>query len=775
MNKPAQSTEPRGWESPSGAVGAPMHPREAERLAALNDYRILDTEHEATFDHLVALATEFTDTPLGAISFVDLKRQWFKASQGLEVSETDRNQSFCAHAILGADPVFTIPDAMKDPRFANNPLVTGEPGIRFYTGVPINTPDGLPLGSLCVIDRKPRKLTAAQDRMLQHLAQIAAAILESRRHTKILEDHVLFAGSGPDELPVALEQLVTARGALHSGLSHLLQDYIPLLPEVAARIRQIGASRTVWQLPEDAEGPRRQDAWAAFDSNQPKDDATHEDTVQVGEMAYLASTIPLSFHGQVFARVDFICPDPADLRMRSAFKLLLSSFSLLADREIRTTELKFQVGHDSLTGAASRVLLLAEVDRALQRTQGTNPTQVLFNIHLGSLIEVNDNYGHAAGDAVLVELARRLRGVHEGRNFVARIAGNDFVMLAWDLDPNHGLSRIFLELRHCVEKPFQVPRGDISLNSDLGCAIFNDAAVHPVEMLRRAEVAMRYASSQDSDSQNEIYTYNDALLRQRKQMNRDNLAVRQAFADNQLFQLFQPIVNLQSGKLCGAEALLRMKDQSGKAIETACFIPAVERIRHQSAMDEWAFNEVRHEFSPSGVGLPLRLDGDFHLSLNATPSMLAKEGLAARWLSQLADSSIPPSFLTLEIIENPLLHESDALIKNLHTFRAAGMRVAVDDFGSGYSNLRHLADLPVDIVKLDRSLLIEAGDSMAKGRALLPAIIAMCHGLGYIVQAEGVETAEQEEFLRANGCDYAQGFFYGKPVPLTRLLKLHQS
>ncbi|MEI7864511.1 MAG: EAL domain-containing protein, partial [Chthoniobacterales bacterium] len=132
-------------------------------------------------------------------------------------------------------------------------------------------------------------------------------------------------------------------------------------------------------------------------------------------------------------------------------------------------------------------------------------------------------------------------------------------------------------------------------------------------------------------------------------------------------------------------------------------------------------------------------------------------------------------FLTLEIIENPLLHESDALIKNLHTFRAAGMRVAVDDFGSGYSNLRHLADLPVDIVKLDRSLLIEAGDSMAKGRALLPAIIAMCHGLGYIVQAEGVETAEQEEFLRANGCDYAQGFFYGKPVPLTRLLKLHQS
>jgi GAF domain-containing protein len=149
-----------------------MHPREAERLAALLDYRILDTEPEATFDHLVALATEITHTPLGALSFLDLKRQWFKASRGLEVSETDRRESFCAHAIAGADPVFTVADATKDPRFADNPLVTGEPGIRFYAGVPLNTPDGLPLGSLCVIDRKPRKLTAAQEKMLQHVRHL---------------------------------------------------------------------------------------------------------------------------------------------------------------------------------------------------------------------------------------------------------------------------------------------------------------------------------------------------------------------------------------------------------------------------------------------------------------------------------------------------------------------------------------------------------------------------------------------------------------------------
>jgi len=752
-----------------------MHPREAERLAALLDYRILDTEPEATFDHLVALATEITHTPLGALSFLDLKRQWFKASRGLEVSETDRRESFCAHAIAGADPVFTVADATKDPRFADNPLVTGEPGIRFYAGVPLNTPDGLPLGSLCVIDRKPRKLTAAQEKMLQHLAQLATALLESRRHTRILEDHVLFTGSAQAELPAALTQLMTPRGALHGGLSHLLTEYDSLLPEVAARIRQLGTNVAVWQLPADANGPRVQDAWAAFDSNQPEDNAMHDGVGQVGETAYLAATIPLSLHGQVFARVDFLCPSPADLGMRSAFKLLLSSFSLLADREIRTTELKFQVGHDSLTGAASRVLLLAEVDRALQRTQVADPNQVLFHIHLGSLIEVNDNYGHAVGDAVLVELARRLRSVHEGRNFVARTAGNDFVVLAWDLDPLHNLERTSLELRHCVEKPFNVPGGEISLHSDLGCAIFHDPSVHPVEMLRRAEAAMRYASSQEYESQNEIYTYNDALLRNRKQMNRDNLDVRQAFADNQLFQLFQPIVNLRSGKLSGAEALLRMKNRSGEPIDTGRFIPAIERIRHQSAMDEWAFEQIRNQFAPSGQGMPLVLADDFHLSLNATPSVLAKEGLAARWLSQLSESRIPPSFLTLEIIESPLLHESEALLRNMHLFRAAGMRVAVDDFGSGYSNLRHLANLPVDIVKLDRSLLMEGSDRKGNGRTLLPAIIVMCHDLGYVVQAEGVENAEQEAFLRANGCDYAQGFLYGKPAPLTRLIELHQT
>jgi GAF domain-containing protein len=162
-----------------------------ERLARLHEYGILDTGPDAAFDNLIALAADVTGAPMGAISFVDRDRQWFKSTYGFEGKQTERSVAFCAHAILEQAPSFVVHDAAADERFAGNPLVTGEPHIRFYAGIPITTPDGLPIGSFCVMDQKPRELDARQTKLLESIARITMDLVEQQRIIRIREKHVL--------------------------------------------------------------------------------------------------------------------------------------------------------------------------------------------------------------------------------------------------------------------------------------------------------------------------------------------------------------------------------------------------------------------------------------------------------------------------------------------------------------------------------------------------------------------------------------------------------
>lgn len=174
----AERPEPRAELT---AQAAPLPPDEAERLAALQQTSVLDTPFESVYDDLTHLAATLCEVPIALISLVDESRQWFKSSIGLRASETPREQAFCAHAILSPDDLMEVPDASQDPRFAGNPLVTGSPHIRFYAGSPILSEEGLPLGTLCVIDRQPRQLTPMQQASLRALARVTSELLRLRR------------------------------------------------------------------------------------------------------------------------------------------------------------------------------------------------------------------------------------------------------------------------------------------------------------------------------------------------------------------------------------------------------------------------------------------------------------------------------------------------------------------------------------------------------------------------------------------------------------------
>ena len=752
---------------------APPHPQEGERLARLHDYEILDTEPEAAFNDLISLASYVTGTPLGAISFVDRDRQWFKATHGFNDKQTDRSIAFCAHAILESGPAFIVPDAAQDERFSGNPLVTGPPNIRFYAGIPMLTPDGLPLGSFCVMDRAPRELTPQQLEMLRHIARIAMDIVEAERHVAVLEKHLVLGPTVGGELPASISAMAATQGPLHGLLNNLLGLYGPLLGGVHARVHRFRGAFPLeaFYTPEDPPAEAHQRLWEAIDHHlSPTAQTLRRGTIEIDGARYFYGLVPVAFAGRALARVDFISTVRDSPCFESLFKLMLTGFLSMAEREVRTQELRFQTNHDPLTGLGNRNPLIAELDRSIRTADSAHPSQALVHLRLDGIVEINDNFGYAAGDRVLVEAAGRLSSAQDAENYVARISGDKFLVLLRGIDTTGSLRELLEGLAARLNEPFAVGGETVRLHTSIGCALIDDPSLHPVEMLRRADVAMRQADAQEDRDGPAIFFYAESMFHERQQRHHTNLLVRQAHDENRFFLVFQPVVDLERGGLGGAETLLRMRNRDGTVVPAAEFMGAVGRIRYQSLVDRWVFAEFLRLFGTEGPARPLLAIEDYSPGLNATPALLSTPGFAGRWLGELAAAGIPASRLVIELVENPLLWQNFTLVDNLTELRAAGVRIAVDDFGSGYSNLRHLAKLPVDIVKLDRTFLAELDAPHHRGRALLQSMINLCRELGYAPLVEGVETAAQDAFVRDSQCRYAQGYFYSHPLPLDEML-----
>jgi len=777
-NKSANPDEADRLLLTKGAVPAPPHPREGERLVRLRDYEILDTEPEAAFNDLISLASYVTGTPLGAISFVDRDRQWFKATHGFDDKQTDRSIAFCAHAILESGPAFIVPDATRDERFSGNPLVTGSPHIRFYAGIPMLTPDGLPLGSFCVMDRTPRELTADQIEMLRHIARIAMDIVEAERHLAVLEKHLVLGPTVGGELPEAISAMAATRGPLHGLLDNLIGLYGPLLGGVHARVHRFRGAFPLeaFYTPEDPPAENHQRLWEAVDRTlSPAAQTLRRGTIEIDGTRYFYGLVPVAFAGRALARVDFISTVRDSPCFESLFKLMLTGFLSMAEREVRAQELHFQTNHDPLTGVGNRTPLIAELDRSIRTADPARPSQALVHLRLDGIVEINDNFGYAAGDRVLVEAAGRLLALQDGENYVARISGDKFFVLLRGIGTTGSLRELLEGLAARLNEPFAVDGETVRLHTSIGCALIDDPSLHPVEILRRADVAMRQADAQEDRDGAAVFIYAEAMFHERQQRHHTNLLVRQAHDENRFFLVFQPVLDLERGGLGGAEALLRIRHRDGSVVSAAGFIGAVSRIRYQLLVDRWVFAEFLRLFGTKGPARPLLDIDGFHPGLNASPSLLSIPGFARSWLGELAAAGIAASRLVIELVETPLLSQNLTLVDNLTELRAGGVYIAVDDFGSGYSNLRHLAKLPIDTVKLDRTFLAELDAPHHRGRPLLQSMINLCRELGYAPLVEGVETAAQDAFVRASQARYAQGYFYSHPLPLDELLTFARS
>ena len=754
--------------SPSGAVVAPLHPREEERIARLLGFDILDTAKDPLLDRLTQMASQITGTPVSLLTFIDRDRQWIKAKYGTEMEQTSREDSFCSHTILNKnDDPLVVTDAEKDPRFATNPFVKGDPHIRFYAGIPLQAGDGLPIGSLCVIDTKPRTLTEEQIKDLKSLAAIAMDYINVHRSNRQLSNLLMREKEVYNNLLRTSSEMAVEAPTFDDALHSLIDHLDPNLGYLSCRIRNMQTGGTTGiiynpMLPKDPELPM---LWIQLDSiaHSPTGEHPKTDFISTGalrpEFSYLV--VPVRIRDRLVAVIELIYPDhrKMDPRIREVFDIMASNLGIVAERELVNVDLQRQASHDALTGAANRTVFISQLERSIAEADSLNPTTALLYIDLDGFKEVNDNFGHQTGDRLLVEVTKRLKEICRGEDLLGRLSGDEFVLLIHGISDKNSLELLLKRIQRHLAMPFMLGDLEIRIGTSIGCSLLDSNEISTTELIRRSEEAMYLVKT--GERKNYCIADKEIIAEFKEKRSMDRM-IREAVNDKRMFMALQPILDYTSGKIIAAEALLRVVDKKKQVMDAGYFMDSLDRLRILPEVDEWVFAETlrllkehRNDFE--------KVPG-FRISINVSPSILMTSGYAKLCISRLKEAKIPPSMLRMEIIESHLQTSNEWLHENLHTLREAGVKIAVDDFGTGFSNLQYLTGLPIDTIKIDKVFLKGILTKDTHQNDLLEAIIGIAKNFDYSIIAEGVEDPTQADFLNTLGCTQMQGYLFGKPM-----------
>jgi diguanylate cyclase (GGDEF)-like protein/PAS domain S-box-containing protein len=427
----------------------------------------------------------------------------------------------------------------------------------------------------------------------------------------------------------------------------------------------------------------------------------------------------------------------------------------LLERKALEQKLTFQAFHDPLTRLANRSLFRERVEHALDRRNATN-TAVLF-IDLDNFKTINDSLGHAAGDHVLVETAHRVRSSLRSEDTASRLGGDEFAVLLEEADVT-GAARVAERIRVALGTPFWVLGQEVYISASIGIAVRRDGD-SAGELLRNADVAM-YTAKSKGKACFEIFepAMHDAVVARLGL----EAELRRALERQEFVVYYQPIVRLETGEVIGAEALVRWMHPTRGMIPPLEFIPLAEETGLIIPLGSWVLRQACHQLA---AWQKLRGAGKepFVMNVNLSSRQLVRDIIADEVAEAVDESGIRASWLVLEVTETVLMADPVAAAIALGHIRDLGVRVALDDFGSGYSSLSHLRRFPIDIVKIDKSFVDDvAGDGA--NSAIARSIIDLGRAMQIQTVAEGIEADEQAEVLRTLGCELGQGFFFARPL-----------
>ena len=416
----------------------------------------------------------------------------------------------------------------------------------------------------------------------------------------------------------------------------------------------------------------------------------------------------------------------------------------------RERELDHLAHHDSLTGLPNRDLFRRRLADSISVAQQHGmPVGVLF-IDLDRFKQVNDSYGHMVGDAILIEISRRLRKVFRQEDVVARLGGDEFAILLENLHQREEMTRLAEKALSAIERPYEVAGRKFYSGASMGIAVAPDDGTDPDRLIQLADTAM-YAAKQDEGSS---YRYvSPELTADAAARHALENQLREAIARGQLELHFQPVLATSDGHLHCYESLLRWPHAEQGMLRPASFMNALADAGLCSAISDWALDQIQSK----------RPDDHAVVSINLSARLLHDEVFARRLFERIDVGRLVPGELIIEITEDTLETDLRAAARVLHELKRRGVQIALDDFGTGQASLSHLRRFPFDYIKIDQSFIAGIGN-VRNDEKLIQAIIRLAHALGMRVVAEGVEIAVQRDFLVAEGCDFIQGYLVGKPT-----------
>jgi len=439
-------------------------------------------------------------------------------------------------------------------------------------------------------------------------------------------------------------------------------------------------------------------------------------------------------------------------------------FSDITQRKANEEKIWHQANHDALTDLPNRTLLVDRAESALQRAKREHTNMAVMFMDLDHFKHINDHYGHAAGDELLITVAERISSTLRKSDMVVRISGDEFVVLMPLLEHSMDAGRVAEKIISTLSQPYLLCDNNVHISASAGIAVFPGDGDHVEALMKHADLAM-YKAKESGRNQHVFYDQKmNEVSENRTEVEHDLI---QALQDNQLVMYYQPVTDIRSNKITHAEALIRWQHPVKGLVPPDDFIPIAEQCGLIISLGEWVVSEVSRQVSQwQSEG-----KSDLHVFLNVSPIQLMHSNLPAYLAKAAKQFPLSRGNIGIEITENVLIDGPDKIKQVLDVLKDEGINFLIDDFGTGFSSMRYLQKLPFDGLKIDRSFVSMVDEDHEKA-VLVKAMIHMAHSLNLTVVAEGIEREQELAFLRAHDCDFAQGYLLGRPEPAEKFIRL---
>jgi diguanylate cyclase (GGDEF)-like protein/PAS domain S-box-containing protein len=708
---------------------------EQERLAALYEHGLDDEGLIPSLDPIVQIAARMFDMPVAAVNMIGSDHVFFAASVGIGETDMRRDVSFCGHAI-NQQEIMVVPDATQDERFHDNPLVTGDANVRFYAGVPLRSPGGLALGALCVLDNKPHLNFSEEDqRRLLELAHIVSDRLElrrietsSNRHRPTFEK---YAGNSTTPIVWFDERLNIIAWNAAAALSH------------GYNISE-GAGMGVDMLVLERDRPVLQETIAK---------AVSADTL--GHLDTFSEIFGLRKDGTKFlvGFSLFAWKEAGKMRFEASMKDI-------TEQRMEEAELRLRANVDLLTGLANR----ARFYRVVEDTLTVPKPAAVFMIDLDGFKDVNDTLGHTLGDSVLKQVASQMARLVSAPGIVARIGGDEFAIIVPNITTIEVAAHLAEKIIRQIAMPILIDGHEVRVAASCGVALAPLHAQEALELVSDADLALFKAKM---SGRGRVFLFTPALRMEAVARRLYAMELHRAVDQGEFLLYYQPQVNLQTGAVIGAEALLRWHHPKRGILTPISFIAALEGGPLAAIVGSWILDEA------CAQAAYWRRHGatEFRMGVNLFEAQFRVGNLVQEVMEVLARHGLPASALELEITENIALDNDEIVLETLRKLKSYGVGIAFDDFGTGYASLSLLKTYPLTRIKIDRSF-VHGMLEHKQDDSVVCATLDIAHGFDLQTIAEGIEHKSQRDYLKERNCEEGQGELFGKPMPAEQFAHL---